>query len=67
MDIGKSIRIALAKANKRQQWLADEIGITRQMMCLAKQNKYATGQRIEALAKAFNMSASEFVKLGEDE
>lgn len=66
MDVGKSIRIALAKTNRSQKWLAEELGVTRQIIWVAKNNKSATGQRIEAYAAAFGMKASEFIALGED-
>lgn len=66
MDVGKSIRIALAERNERQPWLARQMGCS-----LAYVNRLANGKRvpggntIEAIATIFGMTVSEFIALGE--
>jgi transcriptional regulator with XRE-family HTH domain len=65
MDIGKSIRIALAQRGKKAVWLAGELGITKQAVSQLMTKRSATGATIKKLADAFNLKASEFIALGE--
>lgn len=66
MDIGKSIRIALADRNERQTWLAKEMNCSRGYVNrLANGVTVPGGKTIESIAVIFGMTASEFVALGE--
>jgi len=66
MDIGKSIRLALAEINQRQTWLADQMGVSRAYVNrMANGTTVPGGKTIEAIADIFGMSVSEFVALGE--
>lgn len=65
MDLGKSLKIALVKANKSQSELAKDFGVTRQ-----KVNRWATTgnmtkETIQSLSEYFGLKVSEFVALGE--
>ena len=66
MDIGKSIRIALAERNERQTWLAKQMGCSRGYANrLANGVVVPGGKTIEAIADIFGMTVSEFIALGE--
>jgi len=66
MDIGKSIRLALADRNERQPWLAKEMGVTTAYVNrLANGGAVPGGKNIELIAGVFGMSVSEFIALGE--
>ena len=68
MDIGKSIRIALANINKSRAWLAREMGVTRGYISnMANGRTIPGGKMIESLAGIFGMTTSEFIALGETE
>lgn len=66
MNVGKSIKIALAQCEKDQIWLAGKMGTTRQQIS----NWACTGrmrqERLEELASVFSLSVSAFISLGED-
>lgn len=66
MDIGKSIRLALAEKNERQPWLADKMGVTRAYVNrMANGVTVPGGKTIERIAGIFGMTVSEFIALGE--
>lgn len=65
MNIGKSLKIALAQRELKQPWLATKLGLTRQQVSNIANTEHASGTTIDKVAKAFNMEASEFVALGE--
>jgi len=66
MDIGKSIRIALAERNERQTWLAKQMGCSRGYVNrLSNGGVVPGGKTIETIADIFGMSVSEFIALGE--
>lgn len=66
MDIGKSIRLALAERNERQTWLADQLNVSRAYVNrLANGISVPGGKTIEAIADVFGMTVSEFIALGE--
>lgn len=67
MDISKSTRIGLAKLDKKQTWLADELDVTTAYVSkICKDNGYtpSTGM-IESLASVFSVEVSEFISWGE--
>jgi len=67
MDVGRSIRIAMAQRNVNQTWLAKEMGGFQSHISNMVSRKTANSAMIEKLAKAFDLSASEFIALGETE
>jgi len=66
MNYGISVKICLARVEKRVDWLAGELGMSRQMLY-----QYIRGQSspntntLDATAKAFDMATSAFVREGE--
>lgn len=65
MNIGKSIRVALAQKEKNNEWLANMMGCSASHIRALAVRKSATGTTIERLARCFDMTVSEFVALGE--
>jgi len=66
MDIGKSMKVALAKAGKDRVWLSDQVDVSYIHVSRLANQKVATGKMITKMADAFDMSTSEFIKLGEE-
>lgn len=67
MHVGRSVKVALAKQNRSQQWLADKLGISRTRTSTIANSEDAGSPLLRRLADAFNMSVSEFIALGEDQ
>lgn len=65
MDIGKSIRVALAMRGIKQKDLAAIMGVRPASVSQLASQKSCTGETIAKLADSFGMSASEFIALGE--
>lgn len=66
MNVGKSLKVALAKKGMRQNEFAAQMNLSRQWIGkLANSEKAGMGS-VEKLAEAFGMSVSEFIKLGEE-
>lgn len=66
MNVGKSLKVALAKKGLRQNEFAAKLKVSRQWIGkLANSEKAGMGS-VETLASAFGMSVSDFLKLGED-
>lgn len=66
MNIGKSIKIALAKKGMKSKDLAEKLGVTGPTVSTMTTRPTASGQMLTKLAESFDMSVSEFVALGED-
>jgi transcriptional regulator with XRE-family HTH domain len=66
MNVGKSLKVALAKKGIRQNELAKRIGVTRQWIGRLANSERAGMGSIEKLAKAFDLKPMEFLALGED-
>lgn len=66
MNVGKSIRVALAKKGMSQKQLAEQLGMRQTSLSQLAAQTSCTGATLEKLASAFDMKASEFVALGED-
>lgn len=66
MNVGKSIKVALAKKGMSQAELAKRMGLTHTWVSALANKPKASTATIEALAAQFDMRVSEFVKLGED-
>ena len=65
MNIGKSIKVALAQHDKDRKWLAGELDISQAHMSNLVNNKTRSANYLDKLAEAFNMPVSEFIALGE--
>lgn len=66
MNVGKSLKVALAKKGITQAELAKRMGFTHTWVsALANKEKASTGT-IQALSAQFDMPVSEFIRLGED-
>lgn len=66
MNVGKSIKMALVKAGKKQTWLAEQLGISSRQVNKLASKESASGETIEKMANVFDMKASDFLALGEE-
>lgn len=66
MNIGKSIKIALAKKGMKSKDLAKVLGVTGPTVSTMTTRTTASGQMLNRLAAAFDMPVSEFVALAEE-
>lgn len=66
MDIGKSIKVALALKGMRSKELAQALGVTQPTVSTMCYRATSSGHMLIRLADAFGMKVSEFVALGED-
>lgn len=66
MNIGKSIKVALAQRDMKQNQLAERLGKSPRWINLLANSDGASTATIQMLADAFGMKASEFVALGEE-
>jgi len=66
MNIGKSIKVALAVKGMKAKDLAATLGVTAPTVSSMCARETASGQMLIMLADAFGMSVSDFIKLGED-
>lgn len=65
MNIGKSIRVALAMHEKDMNWLAQQMDCSGAHVRKLSNQESATGATIKKLAAVFGMPASQFIALGE--
>lgn len=66
MNVGRSIKVALAKRDMSQRQLAERLKHSERWVNQLANSERANSQTIDMLAGAFDMKASEFVALGED-
>jgi transcriptional regulator with XRE-family HTH domain len=66
MNVGKSIKVALAQKCMSQAELAKRMGLTHTWVSALANKPKASTATIEALAAQFDMKVSDFVRLGED-
>lgn len=66
MNIKRSVRIALAKKDMTQAEMAKIVGVTPATLSLIINREEIPTGRLEQFATAFEMSVSDFIKLGED-
>jgi plasmid maintenance system antidote protein VapI len=66
MNVGKSIKVALAMRDMKQKELAEVMGVKPASVSQLASQTSCTGETLGKLAAAFGMAASEFIKLGED-
>lgn len=67
MNIGKSIKICLAKTDMERQELAGVISVTPTYVTKLCNQESCSSTMLEKLCVAFEMKASEFIALGESE
>lgn len=66
MNVGKSVRVAMAKRDIKPKELAERMSASRQYISqLMKADAVGTGT-LNRLCEVFGMKASEFLALGED-
>lgn len=66
MNIGKSIKVALAVKGMKAKDLAATLGVTAPTVSSMCARETASGQMLIMLGRAFDMKVSELVALGED-
>lgn len=66
MNVGKSIKVALAQKCMSQAELAKRMGLTHTWVSALANKPKASTATIEALSAQFDMKVSDFVRLGED-
>jgi len=66
MNVGKSVKIALAKRGTNQTRLAESLGVTAVWVNRLANSRSASMATVETLASAFNMKVSDFIALGEE-
>lgn len=66
MNIKRSIKIALARIDKSQTWLAEESGVARTTISIMCSTNRTSTASVAELAKALSMSVSEFIAIGEE-
>lgn len=66
MNVGRSINIAMAKRDMRRADLAKVLGTTTQNIKHLIDRDNTSSENLRKLASVFEMSVSDFIKLGED-
>jgi DNA-binding Xre family transcriptional regulator len=66
MDIGKSMRVAMAMRGMRGNQLAEQLHVTAPTVSVMLSRRTCSGQTLQDLADIFGMKVSDFVKLGEE-
>ena len=65
MNLGESLRIILNRTGMMKKHLAKELGVTPQTISHLMGDRYWTRGMIEEICSIFDLTASEFVRLGE--
>lgn len=66
MNIGKSIKVALAKKDMNQQDLAEKMKVSKPYVSQLAGREHAGMGTVVLLADVFDMKVSDFIALGED-
>lgn len=66
MNVGKSLKVALAMRGLNQTQLAVQLGCTHVWVSRLANSRSASMATVESLATALHMKVSEFVALGEE-
>lgn len=66
MNVGKSIKVALAQRDINQTQLAARMKCTQVWINRLANSRGASMATVESLATALDMKVSDFIKLGED-
>ena len=65
MNIGKSLKVAMAINERNTKWVADELDASVSWVNMIKGQIGVNPRSLKRLADLFDMSVSEFVALGE--
>ena len=65
MDIGRSIKVAMAQRGWKNKDLAEKLGVTDAAVSSLVRCQECSGSRLRSLSKTFDIKASELVALGE--
>jgi len=65
MNVGRSIKVALAQRDKNLTWLKERLGVSKARTCAMANSKNLHVENIEKLAAIFKLPPSEFIALGE--
>ena len=66
MNIGKSVRVAMAKRDIKPKELAEKMGASRQYIGQLMKAEAVGAGTLNKLCEVFDMKTSEFIALGED-
>ncbi len=66
MNVGKCLKLALIHRNKSQQWLADELGVSKQHVSRLIRRRSIQINTIRKISTILDYSWYEFLKLDED-
>lgn len=66
VSLGKSIKVALAKAGLSQRQLADRMGLSAPFITKLANKQTAKLETVDKIAAALGMKASELIALGEE-
>lgn len=66
MNVGKSIKVALATRGMTQAELAKRLGLTHTWVSALANKENASTATIQAIAKELDFKVSDFIALGED-
>ncbi len=66
MNVGRSLKVALAKRDMSQTQLAKKMNVHVQWVSKLANSETASQATVTGLAEALDMKVSEFVALGED-
>jgi hypothetical protein len=67
MNIGRSVKLLLIKHDKNQIWLSEQLEVSANQASKFACKPHASGESIEKLAKVFDMTASDFIAVGESD
>ena len=65
MNVGKSLQIALIKADKDRAWLAEQMGVSVTRIGVLAKASVCKTDTLTRLAEAFGLSLDQFRELGE--
>lgn len=66
MNIGKSIRVAMAMKGLKAKELSEKLGVTQATISVMCSRETSSGQMLKTLSDTFELKVSDFIKLGED-
>jgi hypothetical protein len=66
MNLKRSTRVALARIDKTQAWLAQASGISKPTISVMCSTNRTSSNSLAAIAEALGMTVSEFVAIGEE-
>ena len=66
MNSGKSLRILMEQKDLTREKLADELGVSLATMSGLRNSKIISGSNLAMLSHYFKITASDFLRLGEE-